>query len=90
MRRRHLYKYFSERKWADAFLDGAVLFRSLSYFRDLEDKNVREDENEGVSIFRPEGGLVVHNQTQGTTFTLPDHALETVVKQSEIFVFCAS
>jgi len=42
MQRGRLYKYFSERKWAEAFLDGSMLFRSLSYFRDLEDKNVRE------------------------------------------------
>ena len=90
MQRRRLYKYFSERKWAEAFLDGSILFRSLSYFRDLEDQNVREDDKEGVSIFRPEGGLIMHNKTQGTTLTLPGHGLETVVKQDEIFVFCAS
>ena len=30
MRRRNLYKYFSERKWAEAFINGEVLFRSLS------------------------------------------------------------
>jgi len=43
-----------------------------------------------VSIFRPEGGLIMHNETQGTTLTLPGHGLETVVKQDEIFVFCVS
>ena len=90
MQRGRLYKYFSERKWAEAFLDGSMLFRSLSHFRDLEDKNVREDEKEGVSIFRPKDGLIMHNETQGTTLTLPDHGLETVVKQDEIFVFCVS
>jgi hypothetical protein len=90
MRHVRLYKYFSEQKWADAFLDGSILFRSLSYFRDLEDENVREDDKEGVSIFRPDGGLVIHNKTQGTILTLADHGMETVVKQDEIFVFCAS
>ncbi len=74
MRRRSLYKYFSERKWAEAFINGEVLFRSLSYFRDYEDNNVREDQNEGTSIFRPEGGLIINNLTQGTTFTLQEHA----------------
>src|SRR5260221_9278887 len=49
----------NERRWADEFLDGNFLFRSLSYFRDYEDKNVREDQNEGNAIFRPEGGLIV-------------------------------
>jgi hypothetical protein len=90
MRRRNLYKYFSERKWAEAFINGEALFRSLSYFRDYEDNNVREDQNEGTSIYRPEGGLVVTKQTSGTTFTLPGHALESTAKQEEIFVFCLS
>jgi hypothetical protein len=86
--KRSLYKYFSERKYADAFLDGQMLFRSLAYFRDNED-NVRGDEYEGTSKLLPEGGLVVHNQTQGTTFTLP-MAFESSVKAHEIFVYCVS
>ena len=90
MRRRSLYKYFSERKWAEAFIKGEVLFRSLSYFRDYEDNNVREDQNEGTSIFRPEGGLIVNNLTKGTTFTLPRHSFESAAKQEEIFIFCLS
>lgn len=90
MRRMSLYKYFSERKWAEAFIKGEVLFRSLSYFRDYEDHDVREDQNEGASIFRPEGGLVISNLTQGTTFTLPGHALESSARQEEIFAFCVS
>jgi len=28
--RHSLYKYFPERKWADAFLDGEILFRSFT------------------------------------------------------------
>lgn len=88
--RHSLYKYFSDLKWANAFLDGEILFRSLSYFRDYEDKNVRGDQNEGVAVFRPQRGLIVTNQTQGTTFTLPDHAFESAANQEEIFVFCAS
>ena len=90
MRRRSLYKYYSERKWAEEFLDGKLLFRSLAYFRDYEDKNVREDQNEGAALFRPEGGLIVNNLTQGKTFTLPDHAFESGANQEEIFVFCMS
>ena len=76
MARHSLFKYYAERRWADKFLDGKLLFRSLSYFRDVEDKNVREDQNEGNAISRPEGGVVVNNETQGTTFTLPDYAFE--------------
>lgn len=88
--RHSLFKYFSERKWAEVFLDGQVLFRSLSYFRDHEDESIRSDQNEGVARFRPVGGLVVNNLTQGTTFSLPGHTFESVAKQDEIFVFCAS
>ena len=88
--RQSLYKYFIDRKWAEAFLDGEILFRSLSYFRDLEDGGVRNDKNEGVSVYRPEGGLVVNNMTQGTKFTLPGSAFESRVSQEEIFVYCTS
>jgi len=88
--RHSLYKYYSDRKWAEAFLDGQILFRSWSYFLDEEDKNARRDQNEGTSLFRPEGGLVINNLTQGTTFILPHHAFVSTAKQEEIFVFCAS
>jgi len=88
--RRSLYKYFSERRWAEAFLDGQLLFRSLAYFRDHEEKGTRGDENEGRSLFHPDGGLVVNNETQGKTFTLPGHALASTANQEEIFVFCVS
>jgi hypothetical protein len=88
--RHGLYKYYSEPKWAEEFLDGKLLFHSLSYFRDYEDKKVRGDQNEGAAIFRPEGGLLVHNQTQGTTFTLARHTFESTANQEEIFVFCLS
>ena len=90
MRRRSLYKYYSERKWAEEFLGGKLLFRSLAYFRDYEDQNVREDQNEGTALFRPEGGLIVNNLTQGKTLTLPDHAFVSGANQEEIFVFCTS
>lgn len=88
--RRSLYKYFTKRKWADAFLDGEVLFHSLAYFRDYEDENVRKDRNEGTAVFRPADGLIVNNQTQGKTFHLPGYAFESTANQEEIFVFCTS
>jgi hypothetical protein len=88
--RHSLYKYFTDRKWADAFLHGEVFFRSSAYFRDYEDENVREDKNEGNSVYRPESGLLITNQTQGNTFTLPGFAFESTVKQEEVLVFCVS
>jgi hypothetical protein len=89
-RTRSLFKYYSERRWAEAFVQGELLFRSLAYFRDYEDEETRGDRNEGTAIHRPRGGLVINNQTQGKTFTLPDHAFVSRAKQSEIFVFCLS
>ena len=88
--RRSLYKYFTKRKWAEAFIDGEILFRSLSFFRDYEDRDVRGDQKEGTSVFRPEGGLVITNYTQGTTFTMQHSAFEVIANQEEISVFCAS
>jgi hypothetical protein len=88
--RHSLFKYFSERRWAEAFLNGEILFRSLSYFRAYEDEEVRGDRYEGVSVFRPEGGLKINNLTQGRTMVLQDHAFESAANQDEIFVFCSS
>src|SRR5258706_5818187 len=86
--KRSLYKYFTEQKYAEEFLDGKMLFRSLAYFRDDEDA-ARGDEYEGTSKFLPDGGLLVHNQTTGITSTLP-MAFESSVKADEIFVYCFS
>jgi hypothetical protein len=88
--RHSIFKYFSERKWADAFLDGDVLFRSLSYFRDYEEQEVRGDKYEGTSKFRPAGGLVVNNQTQRTTFILKNFSFQSTVNTDEVLVFCSS
>jgi len=88
--RHSLYKYFTNRKWADAFLDGEVFFNSLAYFRDYEDGNVREDKNEGNSVYRPEEGLLITNHTQGKTFTMPGFAFESTANQEEVLVFCVS
>jgi len=89
MLRHSLFKYYDQRIWAEKFLDGEMLFRSLAYFRDCEDA-VRGDEHEGTSRFLPDGGLQITNQTQGTQFTLAEYAFESTVKANEIFVFCAS
>lgn len=85
--RRRLFKYFSERQWADQMLEGDVLFRALSYFQQCED-SARGDENEGTSVFRPDGGLEITKQ-DGTKFTLQG-SFESTVKAREIFAFCLS
>ena len=88
--RRSLFRYFDDRRWADAFLAGELYFRQLAYFRAYEDGLVRGDRNEGVSVFAPAGGLVVTNQTRGTSFTMPGHRLESAVHKDEIWVYCLS
>ena len=90
MRRKSLYKYFNEKKWAERFLEGEIVFRSLAYFRDYEDGNVRKDRNEGTAVIKPPDGLIINNVTQGTTSILPNSAFESAAKQEEIFVFCMS
>lgn len=67
-----------------------MLFRSLSYFRDHEDNNVRSDKNEGNSVYGPTAGLTVKNLTRNTTFTLEGFSFVSAVKQDEIFVYCLS
>jgi hypothetical protein len=87
--RRHLYKYFTERKWAEAFLaEGSMHFSSLGYFRDYEDAQTRGDRNEGTAILRPVGGLRVTNRTRGGNYVVS--GVEFDAKAGEIFVYCAS
>jgi hypothetical protein len=87
--RHSLFKYYAERKWGEAFLNGELLFRSLSYFRDYEDKGVRGDTNEGTAIFQPTDGLVITNHTQGWKRVFPG-AFKSTANQEEILVFCLS
>ncbi len=89
-RGRSLFKYYGERQWAEALHEGELLFRSLAYFRDLEDEETRGDRNEGAAVHRPAGGLVINNQTQGKTMTLPNYSFVSRAAQAEIFVFCLS
>jgi len=86
--KRSLFKYFTRSCYANDFLDGKLLFRSLAYFRDDEDL-ARGDQYEGTTVFRPEGGLHIHNQTHRTHSTLP-LSFESSVKAHEIFVYCVS
>ena len=85
-----LYKYFSNREWAEEFLDGNLYFNSLGYFRDYEDEEVRRDKNEGTSLYHPPEGLVVNNYTKKKRVTLQGWAFRSTVKVEEVFVLCAS
>lgn len=88
--RQHIYKYFTEREWAEQFLDGSIHFNSLGYFCDCEDEEVRGDKFEGTSVYCPHEGLQVTNITKGFNATMPGWSFQSKVKLEEIFVICAS
>ena len=84
-----LYKYLPS-KYVDTFVgNGAVLFRSLSYFRDYEDAQVRGDEFEGTRVHRPHNGLEVTLVATEKKLVLP-HSFESTAREDDIFVFCLS
>lgn len=84
-----LYKYLPS-KYVEAFVrEGAVLFRSLSYFRDYEDAQVRGDEFEGTRLHRPQNGLEVTLTATQQKVILP-HSFESSANEDDIFVFCLS
>jgi hypothetical protein len=83
-----IYKYLAT-EYAERLVNrGEMLFRSLSYFRDLEDGGVRQDEFEGTLRHRPKGGLVITKES-GEQVTLP-HRFESIAKEEAIFVYCFS
>ena len=84
-----VYKYLPS-QYADRMLSkGEFLFRSLSYFRDLEKDGVRQDNHEGILSHRPVQGLEINNPTTGETLYLP-HRFESVAQVDQIFVACFS
>jgi hypothetical protein len=91
--RHSLHKYFTDRKWAEAFLEGEVLFRSLAYFRDYEDEGedekIRKDCKEGNLVFGPPGGLLMSNQTQATS-GIWQQAVSTTLRNFPVSKFFAS
>ncbi|MAE01489.1 MAG: hypothetical protein CMK66_02730 [Pseudoalteromonas sp.] len=60
-----LYKYLP-REYLDSVLnDGAFLFRSLSYFQDYEDSEIRGDKFEGINKYNGKDGLEINNLSTG-------------------------
>ena len=84
-----LYKYLPEEYVGTFLREGAVLFRTLSYFRDYEDAQVRGDEFEGTKLYRPPNGLEVTLVATQQRITLP-HSFESSAHEDDIFVFCLS
>ncbi len=84
-----LFKYLPA-QYLDAFMGrGELLFRSLSYFRNYEELEVRGDQHEGRRLYSPPQGLEINNLTTGEKIRLPG-AFESSVQDREIFVFCLS
>lgn len=75
---------------AEAFLDGEIYFRPLSYFVEIEDGNIRGDQLEGRSIYQPSEGLSILKVGDETSIVLKDHRFVAEVETSDIFVFCLS
>lgn len=84
-----VYKYLPS-QYAERLLSkGELLFRSLSYFQDLEDDGVRQDDHEGILSHRPADGLEINNISSGEAFNLP-HRFESEALVDQIFVACFS
>jgi hypothetical protein len=84
-----LFKYLPS-KYLDAFVkSGELLFRSLSYFRNYEELQVRGDRFEGKRLFHPEQGLGLTKTETGEKVLLP-WAFESSVQDRRILVFCMS
>ena len=84
-----LFKYLPDQFVEPFIREGKILFRSLSYFRDYEDAQIRGDEFEGTKLFRPEPGLEITKTETGEKLVLP-YSLESAANESDIFVFCTS
>lgn len=84
-----LFRYLPE-EYATSFIKrGEVLFRSLSYYRDYEDDNIRRDEFEGTKVHLPHDGLKLTKIESGEVVSLP-HRFESTANEDEIFVYCLS
>jgi hypothetical protein len=84
-----LFKYHSERKWAEKIPRGWNAFSLASILSKFGDGSVRGDQYEGTSVYKPNRGLAVNNLTQASTSTIP-YGFESSAKVQEIFVFCLS
>jgi hypothetical protein len=85
-----LVRYFSREDYAQSLVEeGAVLLRSLSYFRDYEDAGVRADPYEGTLAHRPDDGLKAQLVKERQTLELP-HTFEARTKEDDILVYCLS
>lgn len=83
-----VFKFFSEKAHAKAFMAGRLLLRSLSHFRALEaEEGGRGDGQDGVLTYALEGGLPL-TFSDGRTETFDGSFI--AVPRHNIFVLCGS
>ena len=82
-----LYKYMPSKYLADFVDGGRVLFRNLTYYRQL-DKGEQGDPYEARHIDRPGGGVRL-TSSRGVTLE-GDFAFVNATRSDEIFVTCFS
>lgn len=84
-----LFKYTSSQYATKFIREGEILFRTIAYFRDYEDEQIRGDKYDGTRLYAKKTGLRITKQDTGETVDSP-FSFESCVKADEIFVFCMS
>ena len=80
---RSLYKYYAERRWAEAFVNGELLFRSLAYYRDHEQTDTRRGRrDEGRERYSRPAGSFSRDNMAGTRFALSSDQIERMPSRS--------
>ena len=67
MRYYFLAKFFEKKEWADEFLQGKLFLNSLRYFKEIEGKDGRGDDNEGAIFFSLEDSILTLGPTDPGT-----------------------
>lgn len=83
-----IYRYFSERRYAEAFIAGQIRFCSLDQYRAMENDAARGDRLEGQRLHRPSSGLVL-NMADGRNIETP-WTFSSTANTRDIFVLCTS
>jgi len=84
-----LYKYLPSQYLDNVIIKGEFLFRSLSYFRDFEDQQVRGDIHEGTLKYAGDRGLEINNITTGAS-SKENWIFKSKVDAENIFIFSTS
>jgi len=83
-----LFRYFSNESYAKDFIKGMVRFQPLAFFQAFPDET-RGDRFEGVSLYRPPGGMQV-TRLNGEQITGQIESYQASVDASKIFIYCLS